>query len=205
MKKTIEIIFFWLLPILGFYIIILSWQNTPLYSLNYLIFKLLFPILLMTVVVSTGAGYLKLWSFHTRYTVNNVLPQISIIYSTVLNLSDFYTFQFIGSPILYIILISIFLGFAGTIFDIPVVHYELLKVKTSRKKQFKNAVEKVLIYGPYFFSMVGLINGLGLLAGYQLVEGQNYNPFAVALLMAVACFIPFFIYFKLQVPKRKLI
>jgi hypothetical protein len=192
MKKITELVLFWLLPIVGLLIIINNWQNTAHFSLNYLVFKLTFPMILMYLVVGTGAGYFQMWSFHTPYTIKKVIPQIGIIYSVVLNLSNILILPSIHNPLLFLILTSLTCGLLGTLYDIPIIHYALLKVGSSYKPKFKNALTKVLTYGPVFFSMAGFANGIGLLLGYSWVEKQGFNPLFTALVLAILIYLPFF-------------
>jgi hypothetical protein len=203
MKKIVELTFFWLLPILGFIVICNNWQVTQPFSLDYLVFKLTFPIVLMYLVVGTGAGYFQYWSFHTAYTIKNVLPQIGIIYSVVLNFANVFIFPAINQPLIFLALTSLSCGILGTLYDIPIVHYGLLKVKSSQKRNFRNTIEKVLSYGPVFFSIVGFVNGMGLLIGYALVERQQLHPLLVATLISLFLYLPFLFYFISQQRKRK--
>jgi hypothetical protein len=198
MKNIVELTFFWLLPILGLIVIGNNWQVIQPYSIDYLIFKLTFPIVLMYLVVGTGAGYFQYWSFHTTYTIKNVLPQIGIIYSVVLNFANIFIFPYIDNPLIFLVLTSLCCGVLGTLYDIPIVHYGLLKVKSSRKRHFSNTIEKVLSYGPVFFSITGFVNGIGLLIGYNLVEKQHLHPLWVAILISIFFYLPFLLFFISQ-------
>jgi hypothetical protein len=202
-RTIIELIFFWILPFVGLALLCYHWQLTRDFSLDYLVFKFIFPILLMYWVVVTGAGYFRYWSFHTTYTIKNVLPQIGIIYSVVLNFANVFVFPSIDNPLLFLLLTALSCGVLGTLYDIPIVHYGLLKVKSSRKRQFRSTLERVLNYGPAFFSFTGLVNGGGLLIGYQLVEQQQLNPLFVAVCLSLFFYLPFLLFFISQFRKKK--
>ncbi|MFP4095439.1 MAG: hypothetical protein ACLFUB_13185 [Cyclobacteriaceae bacterium] len=197
MKKVVEIIWFWLLPLTGIYWLIAKTGSVEANS--YFYYRVLFPALMMYLVVGSGAGYLKLWQFKTAYSISGVLPQIGIIYTVMASglFEGFTQIMAADSPWL-IPAMTVGGGLIGTLYDIPLLRYGLLKTR----HQGKTATATAMKYGPIFFSFVGFIVGSGYLLGGWLYLQWGWAK--AALLMAVTCSLPFLMFFYSVSRKNRL-
>jgi hypothetical protein len=205
MKKIIEFALFWALPFLGLALLFYLHRQQPRFDDAYFLFRLLFPALLMYAVVIVGAGYLKLWAFHTTYSIGGVLPQIGFLYSVIANVLGWVlhpVWQY--HPFVFVVCMGILGGIAGTLFDWAIIHYGLLHHPFQRRNPDWSARKVVWMYGPRFFTFVGWIVGAGWLIGWQQQQngGTEGLWWSLTWLMLIA-FVPFGLYLRWASARNK--
>ena len=168
MRRLTEVTLLWLFPILSLLYCHHHWTQHPAaLPAGWRWFLLLLPALMMYLVVGTGAGYAKLWQFNVPYAVAGVHPLIGFMYSGVVNLLlvlwpllENHHYGLFGG------LLAASCGLAGTLYDVPLVHYRLLWMSGRQKLEVVGLLRKVLSYGPLFFSLVGGMSAAAVLLNY---------------------------------------
>ena len=208
-KKIItEIIMLWLLP-LTLIISYAQWQSILPNQEPVIWYHLVVPAIAMTLLVSLGAGVLKMWRFEMFFGINGVPPQIGIVYAAVLQLVflvniDMLTAISWTSFLIYPLATALLGMLGGVAYDLIVVHFGILQVGKRSLREHAGTFKIVASYGFYFFGTVGLLAGISSKIGYYLIQN---SVLSIVLVYAVGCLIIFlpiaaYLVMKFQVRSR---
>lgn len=193
MKTFTKFLFFYAIPIFGIPYVFYFYSRIE--TLDQVLFRILFPALLMWIVVGFGAGYLRMWGFFQTFQIRQVIPQIGLIYSAITNLlACFYFGLMETNPVHYVFMTTVVGGIAGCLYDFPILKYGFLRVRTQELNRQASTFKILLSYGPRFFSMVGFVIGSGMLFGNLLLQ-KGLPSFVVITTTTVLGVIPFFGFF----------
>ena len=181
MKLVSELICFWFVPST----LIFSyekWVSIPWTNSEFLFYIIVVPAIGTYLVVATGAGWLKLWGFNTKYSYRKVPFQIGFIYSGIINILlllivNLFSRPASFKPVFLLCLFMFLLGaFAGCLYDIIGVHFGLMDVQIRRFYRGENTLRIVAVYGPWFFGIMGLLSSLSAKYGrYMLIEKDLFS------------------------------
>jgi hypothetical protein len=196
-RRTVELFWFWLYPFLTLFLVYRQVARGHSDALGW--FMVLSPALTMYIVVGMGAGWLRLWYFTTPYSPRGVMLTIGFLYSAVLNP---FAVGLLGvlpqHPIIFVLGVALGGAALGTAVDVFLLKARLLHVKAKHYPPGSPALPHALSYGPAFFSMVGLVNGLGLLLGYHRLTADSTALLPTLALVVPVCALPFLIFLGIQ-------
>ena len=210
MKLVVEIIAFWVLP-LTLLIEYRYWKSISWVTPEFIFYVIAVPTIAAYMIVATGAGWLKLWGFNLKYTLGKVPFQIGLVYASVINILLLTFVKLLSPPasisstITIAILIAISGAILGSLYDVAIVHYQILNVYIRPFYKRDNAIKIVAAYGPRFFALMGLVMGLSVKFGaYLLIET---NPI-ISLLVVVPVgtliiYTPFLLYLLVIIEQKR--
>jgi hypothetical protein len=196
-RRSVALFWFWLYPAVVLLLIHRHFTLNQQPALGW--FMVLAPALTMYIVVGTGAGVLRLWYFTTAYSPRGVMLTIGLLYSAVLNPFALALLAYLPhNPIFFVAGIAAGGAVLGTFVDVFLLHTGLLYVKSKHYPPGSNAIRHALSYGPAFFSLVGLVIGLGLLVGYHRLTADPTAVLSTLALVVPSCALPFLLFLAIQ-------
>jgi O-antigen/teichoic acid export membrane protein len=191
MKILVKILFFYILPFIG---LPLVYQKSVLvFGQDIALFRILLPFLTMSCVVGFWSGVRQPWGIYNTFTIRQVLPQIGLIYSTVINAIGLL-WASVDNSVLVILLTTISVAIAGTLYDIPILHYGFLKVRHQKRFPDLSPVRIALLYGPYFFGCAALVLSVLNICFIPMIQYLGFTPALIAAFLL--SLIPFVSYFE---------
>ena len=196
-RRAVELFWFWLYPAAVLLFVHNQFARQQQTSLGW--FMILASALTMYLVVGIGAGLLKFWYFTTAYSPRGVMLTIGPLYSAVLNPFALGLIDYLPqNPVVFVAGVALGGAVLGTVVDVFLLHTRLLHVKSTQYPVGSPAIRHALSYGPAFFSLVGLVNGLGMVAGYHRLTADPTALSSTLLLVVPGCALPFLIFLAVQ-------
>ena len=200
-----------ILPFAALPILVWFWMGAG--GLAFMLLVLGLPLIFGYIAPGIGTNYLKMWSFHDKWTIGNYFIHHGFIYASTFGCVLFFAFfrpMHHEWPVLVgnMARTAALLGFVGWVHDTVAIREGAMVVYNEAWKRDAGAEAIAAQYAPLCFSLLGAAYGCIVTLGYEnlVLDHNSYSlwwlfPLGL-LLMCAAITLPFWGWIK-QVLREK--